>query len=142
MKAFIASIVLVSSISSFAAVSATEAFKSILSNGTYTGKNCSVKVSGNDQYTHVTIEEAGNRSEFFTVLNTASTVNYAFSFNAEKNEFYATQLLNFPRYYHNSSKTFFATNDKNGKAYVAISNILLDHSGNDVSTDAACEINL
>lgn len=139
MKALLATLALTLSATSFAATTNTEALKSIVEAGTFQGNNCSVTVSHSADSSSVSVTAQGT-TEYFTIMNIASSTGYAVSYKAETNELSGMQQIRFPKYQYGGSKTFYAKLKADGKALVSISTILLDHRGNDASTYASCEI--
>lgn len=139
MKSILSIAALTFSLSTMAATTATEGLKSIIEAGTFYGQDCSVTVSHAQDSSSVKVTAFGV-TEYFTVMNIATSANYSAGFNEATGEVYGRQSLRFPRYQGGSSKSFYAKKLANGNADISISTISLDHHGEDASTFAACEI--
>ena len=121
----------------FAKTLATDAFEALLPAGTYQGNGsagkCTVTITTQADSVVVSVE-AKNERQLFAVLNSAS--NYLF--DDVKNEFAASQSLNFPRYDHGGTKHLLVRENDIEQVEVYVSEILFDHRGNDASTYLNC----
>ncbi len=141
MKSFVLAMTLVLSASAFANT-ATEAVSNLIASGTYQGKNgaekCTVSVTTSTDSVTIAIQDKNNKSDYFSLLNSYTNYNV----DAVTGEISASQKLSFPRYLQGGSKILNVRgNDKNQVEFF-ISQILLDHRGNDASTYAACTVSL
>lgn len=135
MKSFLIAMSLIAS-TAVMAKPATTAFQSVLPAGTYSGRACTVVVNVTDSAVGVSIQ-TNNSSDSFVVANSSKNVSIT------KTEVKATQSLSFPHYVNGGTKILnVKVNEENESIAVAITNILLDHRGNDASTYTECLINL
>lgn len=139
MKAFLVGLVLVASVGAQAGVVATEAFNKLYPTGTYTGKNnsgaCSVTVNVSGDVVVVSIDEK-NGHQAFGIHNQG---NY-YSINEVTGEIAATINSNFPKYSYGGSKHLLIRSQNENQTEFYISEILLDHRGEDASTFTSCVI--
>ncbi len=140
MKSLILAMTLIASTAAMAKPTATTAFQNVLPSGTYTGKNdvsaCTVTVNITETAVGVTVK-GKNVNDTFVVANSALSTSITAT------EVRATQSLSFPHYINGGTKILNVKLDTaNNEAAVAISNILLDHRGNDASTYAECVVAL
>ncbi len=137
MKAFALALTIALSTAVSAAQPVTEAIKNILPAGKYDGVNCSVLVETRADSVSVSLKTDA-KSEYFTLLNSANGIIV----DEATGEISASQSLNFPRYLRGGSKFLNIKANDNDQVAVSISNILLDHRGNDVSTYSECTVSL
>jgi len=138
MKSIFLSLLVLSSISAFAKVTATEAFSSMLPTGEYVGKNesgkCVVKVDIKNDSVVVSVETK-NDYQVFALLDNATNYKVEETTGAV----YSSQKLNFPRYDQGGTK-HLSVRPANDSIQFAVSQVLFDHHGNDASTYSTCTI--
>lgn len=121
--------------SSFAQIPASIVMKSILSNGTFQGKNCSVSVvNGQGAVSLAVTSTDGN--------NVATIVDNTRDYQATMipKSITARLKLGLP-YYLNGGVRLVSVEEKTvDTVEVSISDVLLDHNGNDASTFVSCSI--
>lgn len=138
MKAIFVSLLVLSSLSAFAKVTATDAFANILSSGEYVGTNengkCVVNVNIKNDSVVVSVETK-NDYQAFALLNNAT--NY--SVEETTGAIYSSQKLSFPRYDNGGTK-HLSVRPTVDTIVFAVSQVLFDHHGNDASTYSTCSI--
>lgn len=134
MKSFVLAMSLVFSASTFANVTATEAVNKLLAPGTYQGENCSVSVTTNSDTVSVSVK---NEDAFmaFAILNSSSSYHV----DSTTGEIVASQTMRFPRYLDGGTR-FLSIRPINGQVEFFLSETLLDHRGNDISTYVSCTV--
>lgn len=138
MKLLLICLAMTATSSAFAKLTATEAFSKILKSGSYTGTsyngNCTVDLAIASDNVSVKIAEKDN-FQYFTLLNASAT----YSINEEKGEIGATVSTRFPKYSYGGTKSLFVREREDSVEFY-ISEVLLDHHGNDASTYTSCTI--
>ncbi len=138
MKSILVTLLVLSSISAFAKVTATEAFSNLLSSGAFEGKNesgkCLVRVDIKNDSVVVAVETK-NDYQAFALLDNAS--NY--SVEETTGAIYSAQKLSFPRYDNGGTK-HLSVRPTSDSIQFAVSQVLFDHHGNDASTYSTCTI--
>lgn len=135
MKSIVLAMSLVFSASTFAKVPATEAINKLLAAGSYQGENCSVTVNTTSDSVTISVKSE-TATHAFAILNASS--NY--TVDSATGEISASQSLRFPRYLQGGTK-FLNVRPSNDQVEFYISETLLDHRGNDMSTYASCAVN-
>lgn len=139
MKLFSVIAALVFSSAVMAKTPATEAFKNLIPAGKHEGLNgtqkCFVEVDYANDAVTVSIISKG-QADAFTVLNKS----LSYSVNETTGEVSATMPLNFPHYLKGGTKILNVKENDLYQVEFYISNILLDHRGNDASTYSACRV--
>lgn len=140
MKSLVLAMSLLATTAVMAKPLATTSFQNLLPAGTYTGKNnesaCVVTVNATENAVGVTLKSK-NSSDTFVLTNSSLGVSI------NDSEIRATQSLSFPHYLNGGTKILNVKIDSiNNEAEVFITNILLDHRGNDASTYSECAIAL
>ena len=136
MKVLALALTMVISSAVSAAMPVTEAINNILPAGSYNGRNCLVVVETKKDLLVVTVK-SNSGSDSFGLLNSSKGV----VINEVTGEISASQSLNFPSYLRGGTK-FLNIRSNEEEVAVSISNILLDHKGNDASTYAECSVTL
>lgn len=141
MKSIIIALTLVFSTVAMAKIPATEAFNNILPAGEYVGSNgsqkCLVQIKTTADSVTVVIN-ATDSHDGFALLNSSSS----YSVNEVTGQIAATQNLSFPRYLKGGTKILNVSVNESSEIEFSISQILLDHRGNDASTYTACTLSL
>lgn len=139
MKLFSIITALVFSSAVMAKTPATEAFKNIIPEGKFEGRNgtqkCSVEINYAADSVTVSIISKG-QADAFTLLNKSPS----YSVNEVTGEISATMNLSFPHYLKGGTKILNVKENDVYQVEFYISNILLDHRGNDASTYSACTV--
>lgn len=125
---------LVFSASVLAQVPATEAVNKLLAPGTYQGENCAVTVITNTDSVSVSIKTA-DAFMAFAILNSSSYYNV----DATTGEIGASQSMRYPRYLQGGTRFLNIRPNKNLVEFY-ISETLLDHRGNDISSYVECTV--
>lgn len=135
MKAFALALTITFSSAISAALPVTEAIKNILPAGTYNGRNCVVDIVTNKDLLSVSIKSNSGSDSYGLLNSTIGTI-----VNEVTGEISASQPLRFPRYLNGGTKFLNIKANNYNEVAVSISQILLDHKGNDVSTYTECTV--
>lgn len=140
MKSLVIAMSLIASTAVMAKPLTTTSFQNLLPAGTYTGKNnqsaCAVTVNASENAVGVTLKTK-NSSDTFVLTNSSLKVSIT------ESEVIASQSLSYPHYLNGGTQLLNVKIDSaNNEAEVFITNILLDHRGNDASTYSECVIAL
>ena len=140
MKSLVIAMSLIASTVVMAKPLPTTSFQNLLPVGIYTGHNndsaCVVTVNATDSAIGISLQTS-NSNDTFVISNSSKSVSITNS------EVRATQSLSYPHYLNGGTSILnIKVDSANNEAKVFITNILLDHRGNDASTYAECAIAL
>lgn len=138
MKLIAIAMTLILSTAVSAQTPATTAVNSLFNDGTYTGYNgsekCSVTISTTAETATITVINK-NAADTFSIKNSAK--NYKVK---EDGSITATQSLNYPRYINGGTKALNINPDDINEVEFSVSQFLLDHNDNDMSTFVSCSV--